>query len=203
MFGAVPDPDDTGRHWGHFNGKIARPVLLAAALDEAQVVRLAAGAPPGDFGPVAGWWDLSRDVSGRTVRDVSGHGNDGLTYNAPARAVTGPMWDGISSRVATDRPEHCDAIHFHDDDLDDARWEPCAEIEVPGSVTSGIYAVRLEVETDAVEVPFVVRRGQAVRRGPAPGTHADLAGIRQQPGLLRLHRRRRARSSAVPLRAAP
>src|SRR4029077_17879569 len=60
-------------------------------------------------------------------------------------------------------PEDYGAIHFHDDDLDDAGWEVDFRLTVPASLPSGIYATHLQVDDDEDYVPFVVRppRGRA------------------------------------------
>ena len=40
----------------------------------------------------------------------------------PMRGVTGRLFTGRRTSFL-DEPSHYGAIHFHDDDLDDARWE--------------------------------------------------------------------------------
>ena len=49
------------------------------------------------------------------------------------------------------------AIHFHDDDLDDAGWETDFTFTIPDSLPSGIYAARLRAGDDVERLPFVVR----------------------------------------------
>ena len=120
----------------HFDGRIARPSLT---LDE-----------------VALAWDLSKDIPGRQVIDVSGNGRHGLLYQLPARGVTGPDWDG-SHQTWTVMPDHYDAVHFHSDDLYDAGWRPTATLTLPANLDSGIYAFRLRAEHGEDRVPFFVR----------------------------------------------
>jgi N,N-dimethylformamidase len=49
------------------------------------------------------------------------------------------------------------AVHLHDDDLDDACWEPDAEWTVPDYAVSGVYAARLDASRQTDYLPFVVR----------------------------------------------
>ncbi len=158
LFGACPDnPSTPARTWAHFNGKIASPTLLRRALDETEVQALAMGADPASLAPLAGLWHLGLEVTGTQVIDVSGHGNHGVAVNAPTRAVTGPKWRGFPSRLYTDAPDDYDAMHFHEDDIDDAGWEPTYSVRVPSEAPSGIYAARLERANDRLFLPFVVR----------------------------------------------
>jgi N,N-dimethylformamidase len=49
------------------------------------------------------------------------------------------------------------AIYFHDDDLEDAKWDVGFEFTLPATLKSGVYAARLRT-TDAEDyVPFFVR----------------------------------------------
>ncbi|MEM7339428.1 MAG: N,N-dimethylformamidase beta subunit family domain-containing protein [Actinomycetota bacterium] len=121
---------------GSYDGKIARPVLTA---DDA-VVR----------------WDLAQDMAGWALVDVSGHHRHGELHQLPARAVTGPTWDGSHQRWSDD-PSQWNAVHFHRDDLYDAGWEPTAEVHLPADLPSGIYAFRIETEHGEDRVPFFVR----------------------------------------------
>jgi len=57
-------------------------------------------------------------------------------------------------------PEQYSAIYFHDDDLEDARWEVGAEYVVPADLKSGVYAARLRTTTGEDYVPFFVRPKQ-------------------------------------------
>ena len=74
----------------------------------------------------------------------------------PMRAVTGPGWTGreVDFRAA---PDEYDAIHFHDDDLDDAGWATDFALEVAGDWPSGVYAAHLSAGDFDDYVPFVVR----------------------------------------------
>jgi N,N-dimethylformamidase len=76
--------------------------------------------------------------------------------------VRGHNWSGVTTDWTT-APEQYGAIHFHDDDLVDACWEPDFAFTVPDALRSGVYAARLSADTFEFWVPFFVRppRGQA------------------------------------------
>jgi N,N-dimethylformamidase len=157
LFGASLELRATGRpRFAQFEGKLARPLLLDGVLEAAEVRALAAGEPPAPE-RVLGAWDFSVEPDGERVVDTSPHGHHGRAVHMPARAVTGPDWDGDPESRYTARPTEHDAIHFHSDDLDDARWPPTLELSVPPDARSGIYAVILESERDRLFLPFVVR----------------------------------------------
>ncbi len=93
-----------------------------------------------------------------TVLDESSNGLHGRCVNGPVRAVTGPAFRGLADdfRVA---PDEYDAIHFHDDDIEDAAWPIALTFEVPAQARSGVYAFRLTAEGRDHHVPFFVRPG--------------------------------------------
>ena len=130
----------------HFDGRLARPVLT---LDATTLE-----------------WDFSKDMGGRQIVDVSGHERHGLLHQLPARAVTGPDWDG-SHHAWTAMPSHYDAIHFHSDDVYDAGWPVTAELNLPADLASGIYAFRLRTAHGQDRIPFFVR----------PARHAPTADV--------------------------
>ncbi len=123
-----------------FNGKI-EAVCILADTDAGQ--------------EVLGQWDFSRDMGTNQIRDVSGNARDGIVVNAPTRAVTGRRWTGdeVDFRRA---PLEYAAIHFHDDDLEDAAWDVAAQFVLPESMASGAYAVRLRSGAAEDHVPFFV-----------------------------------------------
>jgi N,N-dimethylformamidase len=166
LFGALQHPEEPTQRWAHFNGKIGRPVLFGSALTARDVEALARATEPASVAPVLASWDLSRDVGTRRVVDVSGE-HHGLAVNAPARAVTGPGWAGSGGELYTDAPERYDAIHLHEDDLDDAGWLPTLELTVPAGARSGIHLVEARKGTDCLRLPFVVSE-------PAPRSETAL-----------------------------
>jgi N,N-dimethylformamidase len=122
----------------HFNGKLEAPSVFAAD------------------GSVISAWDLGGDHASDHVADSSGEGRNGRCVNAPMRAVTGHRWRGGTTDPAL-APDDFRAIHFHDDDLEDARWEPSFSLRFPPEMTSGAYAVRVDTATGSDELPFIVR----------------------------------------------
>jgi N,N-dimethylformamidase len=85
--------------------------------------------------------------------------------NGPTVAVTGRTWDDDTTdfRVAHDQYA---AVHFHEDDVEDAGWPPVAELSVPADLRSGVYAFRLTAAGLTDHVPFIVTppRGHATAR---------------------------------------
>jgi N,N-dimethylformamidase len=49
------------------------------------------------------------------------------------------------------------AVHFHDDDLEDAGWEESFAFHVPPDLKSGVYAIRLQSEGAEFYIPLIVR----------------------------------------------
>lgn len=136
-----------GRQWipqDVFNGKLERPMIQRVRDDG----RLA----------VVADWRFERTPESDRCEDVSGNEYDGVVINAPLRAATGHRWRGREVDF-TKVPDQYGAIHFHDDDLDDANWEPTATFTIPDGLPSGVYAVRLTTETAVDHIPLVVTPG--------------------------------------------
>ncbi|MGH8130179.1 MAG: N,N-dimethylformamidase beta subunit family domain-containing protein [Steroidobacteraceae bacterium] len=150
----------------HFNGKIERPCLFAAAIDHAAVAAVLRDGGCGHRALLAAW-DFAQEIASTTVRDIGPHAFHGVTVNLPTRAVTGHRWNG-SEMNWTRRPDHYAAIHFHDDDLYDAGWSPDFAWQVPKDWPSGIYAAHLSAGEHSDYVPFVVRPAR-------PGSTAAVA----------------------------
>lgn len=168
MVGGFPERFD-GQEMvtGNFNGKIDRPRVFGQALTSAQIEALKQGASPSqtEYGVVAAW-DFSQQMQSTTAVDVSASNLDGTTVNAPMRGMTGYNWTGdvVNYQHA---PGQYGAIYFHDDDLEDARWDESLTYTVKEGLESGYYAVRLRTENDEDYVPFFVR----------PKPEAETAGI--------------------------
>ena len=145
----------------HFNGRIDRPRLAAAALDRAGVLQLVAATENFPEATV-GAWDFSRDIAGEKISDAGPFRRDGVIVNLPTRAMRGHNWTGAITDW-TRAPEQYGAIHFHDDDLVDACWEPDFSFTVPDDLRSGIYAAKLTTDGFDFWIPFFVvpPRGQA------------------------------------------
>jgi N,N-dimethylformamidase len=142
---------------GTFNGKIAAPVIYDRVLGPVDLDRLAGFDPP--EGAVGRWRLTTDQASPLLAQDLSGNGHDGTLVNGPMRAVTGPNWTGDSTDFA-EVPDQYDALSFHDDDLDDARWQPTARFAVPADLASGAYAAWVRGADGAADwIPFFVSPG--------------------------------------------
>jgi N,N-dimethylformamidase len=142
---------------GHFNGKIDSPRLFARALSQDEVISLKRGASSHAFGQaLIATWDFAADISSRKVTDTAPHALHGQTVNMPARAMAGYNWAGKETNFHHALHEY-GAIHFHDDDLDDAGWEVDFTLTVPAQLKSGVYAARLRTGNAEDYIPFFVR----------------------------------------------
>jgi N,N-dimethylformamidase len=158
LIAAHASPD--GSAAGCFNGKIETPTVHSTPLDLDALRGLATRARRND---VLACWDFSAFQTTRHIRDRSGNALAGRTVNLPTRAVTGHQWDGSSVNFQ-ERPDLYAAIHFHDDDLDDARWPTDFTWNIPDSVQSGVYAARCTTEDGTDHIPFFVRPAAKAQR---------------------------------------
>ena len=125
-----------------FNGRIDSPMVKSLGPKGRTLVR----------------YDFARNIAEDTILDVSGAGNHGILVNAPTRAIRGYNWDGTETDWTKAKYGY-GAIHFHEDDLDDAAWETDFTITVPPNARSGIYAVEV-ISTNGKTsdmISFIVR----------------------------------------------
>ncbi len=142
---------------GCFNGKIERPRLANRALSRGDLLALSGDTVPASLtDSVIGCWDFSRVIETETIHDISANRLDGIIINLPARAMTGHNWDG-SEMNWRHAPHQYGAIHFHDDDMIDARWDTDFGFTVPAGQRSGCYAAMLEAGDARFQVAFFVR----------------------------------------------
>ncbi len=142
---------------GLYNGKIDRPAVFGRGLSLQELESLRDGASPSEFGDsLIGAWDFARDFSSDQATDSSNNSLHGYTVNRPTRAMKGHDWSAnyLDFNLA---PQEYGAIHFHDDDLDDARWDVSFEFQVPQDLKSGVYGARLTGGDSEDYVPFFVR----------------------------------------------
>ncbi len=154
-----------------FNGKIERPCLFSRALSAEELEALAHDADPLEFGEIAAVWDFAATPAGDVaIADSTGSGNDGTAINYPMRGLTGHNWDATAFR-REEAPEQYGAIHFHDDDCDDSRWDEDFRFTVPTDARSGYYAAHLRASDEAGgeedHVPFFVTPAPGAPRAPA------------------------------------
>ncbi|TCP48475.1 N,N-dimethylformamidase [Tamaricihabitans halophyticus] len=140
----------------HFNGKVENPRCYARALTGAEVAAARNGAAVRATGLIADY-DFGAEFAGTTLRDVSGNNRHGVLYQSPQRGVTSSAWDGRFTDY-TVAPEHYAAVHFHEDDLEDAAWQQSVSWDVPSDTPPGAYALRLRIDGELDYIPFFVRR---------------------------------------------
>lgn len=180
VIGASPSRFDDGPHGAssanlglvmgnHYNGKIDSPRISSRSLSRLEIEQLKVGATNGTDerrapGPTSSLssslvasWDFGKDIPTRSAHDDGPFKLHGEVVNLPTRAMTGYNWSGKVTDW-TQVPEQYGAIHFHDDDIDDARWSVDFEFDVPDDLASAVWAVKL-TSTDGDEdyVPFIVR----------------------------------------------
>ena len=141
---------------GHFNGKIDSPRMFRRALAPEELESLARGVDPALGDATAAAWDFARDFGSAEITDTSSNLLHGGLVNMPARAMTGHNWSGGETDFRR-CPGEYGAIHFHDDDLEDAGWAVDFELTVPESLRSGFYAARLRAGEAEDYLPFFVR----------------------------------------------
>lgn len=172
MFAALPATLPTGApaSKSHYNGKIDRPRLSGYVMSATEISAMAWDPTPHERNArVIGAWDFSHDIGGDTISDVGPNGLHGWTVNLPSRGCKGHNWSGIEQNWRH-APQEYGAVHFHDDDLYDARWDTDFDYVIPNDLRSGVYAVRLKVDDgdgdDEWYVTFFVRppRGATTSR---------------------------------------
>lgn len=150
-----------------FDGKIGNPSVYGRALSDMEIGTINSGGSPTAVPGVVASWDFGRTIGSRHVVDVAQYGLHGRTVNLPTRGIPGPWWRNFAMDYR-EAPEQFAAIHFHEDDLDDAGWSPTIEWTVPDDVPSGVYAVRIREKDGTAEdcIPFFVRppRGKATAK---------------------------------------
>jgi N,N-dimethylformamidase len=164
-----------GASWGEedepipvalFNGKVDRPRIFSRALDAGALRSLKEDASVKEFGmDLVADWDFAQDIGSDRIVDRSPYALHGRLVNCPKTAVTGHNWTGDEMHFRR-APAQYGAVYFHDDDLDDCRWDADFTLEITEEFKSGIYAAKLESNGHAQYLPFFVRpkRGTATAR---------------------------------------
>lgn len=145
-----------------YNGKIDNPRIYGEALTAAQLRGIEAGEEPAT---ALANWDFSRGIRSAAITDDASRGLHGRTVNGPKRAVTGHDWSADENDYRR-APGQYGAIHFHQDDLRDAKWPVGFRYRVPADADSGVYAAKLRADGKVFYVPFAVRprEGRATAR---------------------------------------
>ncbi|MEL6291332.1 MAG: N,N-dimethylformamidase beta subunit family domain-containing protein [Pseudomonadota bacterium] len=153
-FGRVPDAEARDETSGllSFNGRIGPIALInrEMAVEDACAVH-----GSGDVDGVVAFWDPSLDITSDLLVDTGPSAAHAKLINSPTRGVRGANWSGRTMSWPH-APADYNAIHFHDDDIDDCRWPVIADFRVPSDLPSGQYALMLEAGGHADNVPFWV-----------------------------------------------
>ena len=154
-----------------FNGKLDRPRIASRAVAMEDAVAMVHN--PTLVGDVLAAWDFGLNITSQGIRDfatiydVTTNRRHGELINMPMRGATGHNWDS-TEHCYRHAPGQYGAIHFHDDDLVDCRWEPTITWTVPPELPSGVYALRVRAviqDTDEEDyLVFFVRPPAGVRR---------------------------------------
>jgi N,N-dimethylformamidase len=110
-------------------------------------------------------WDFSQGMQGDELVDLAAPGRKGLLRNLPTRGVPGMRWDS-SAIDWKQQPDHYAALHFHDDNLEDAQWETDFYFQIPLDLRSGMYAARCQSGEHVERITFFVlpQKGARTRK---------------------------------------
>ena len=101
-------------------------------------------------------FNFSKNISSNKIVDQSSNKLHGTLINNPSRGVVGFNWKE-NIRNWKHNPEGYTAIHFHDDDLTDCKWQTDFNFKIPKNIISGIYAIKLFNKKNEFYIPFCVR----------------------------------------------
>lgn len=130
-----------------YYGKIDRPGVCDRVLSREELNAICAGGVPPQES-VAAYWDTTAGYSehgiSHEVVDVGPRGLNARGVNHPVRAMTGWNWSGKNDcfRLA---PHEFGGIEFHPESMTDSNWDVTNSMEIPKTLKSGVYAVRLRV----------------------------------------------------------
>ena len=168
-----PEPDGSVGH--HFDGKIDSPALLSGihGPDDFMTLLSARRDPALDAALLARW-DFSRGIETVEAQDVGPWDRHGRLEQLPTRGMKGWNWTG-EEQAWPRRPEQYGAVHFHHDDVYDAKWQTSVSITLPDDLPSGPYALHAscgdsdETATRETYIAFFVRPPRArSARGKRP-----------------------------------
>jgi len=139
-----------------FNGKIESPRIFSRAITLDEVNYLVSGNEPDQLPGLIAAWDFSKTASSSTdIQDISQSKMHGKVVNFPMRGLSGHNWTGqFLSRK--DAPQQYGSIHFHDDDVEDMRWDKSFTWSLADDLRSGIYAAYIKAGDEEDYIPFFV-----------------------------------------------
>ncbi|MBK5463530.1 LamG domain-containing protein [Peribacillus sp. TH27] len=154
---AEQNPQLDGENHLHFNGKIENPKFIKIALNASQLQDVYSGKKIEEINNnfIANY-DFGLEIASDKLIDKSSNAYHGAIYHTPTRAVTSHSWTGKKLDFKLS-PDQYAAIHFHEDDIEDANWDTDVSWELPLGLKSGAYALKLEADGDIDYIPFFVR----------------------------------------------
>lgn len=142
-----------------FDGRLETPFLSSHTDAVAVAESRAAGVGAREITGAAVIWDPARALAGgvltaQTIPALVRESDtwivrpelDAACVNTPTWGVTSSAWTGEEHDFRR-RPEHWAAVHFHSDDLDDARWRPACSVQIPADLPSGAYGIKATAES--------------------------------------------------------
>ncbi|WP_018099317.1 N,N-dimethylformamidase beta subunit family domain-containing protein [Sinorhizobium meliloti] len=170
IIAGAPREADSGRIWieNLYNGKIDSPSLRREPLTGVELDDVMHGRA--DSGRTIARWDFSARYSldgagGDQVVDLSHNAHHGACVNQPSQGCTGWNWTGKVDCYAV-MPSQYGALLFHDDAMDDCRWDADFDFTVPQDLKSGVYAMRLRGEGLEDYITFFVTPATGSKRAP-------------------------------------
>ncbi len=169
-FPSLSEPCVLPVHNHKFNGKIDRPKIVGLALDVSEINFILSGSGINHLSlplrkNIIAAWDFTANIddnaSATQIIDSGLFSLHGHCINMPVRAMPGFNWTSDYMSYRHNKEEY-GGIHFHDESIDDARWEESFAFIVPSDLKSGVYSARLRIgglsspETEDY-IPFFVR----------------------------------------------
>ena len=143
-----------------FNGKIEGACIYNNALDlpHASTPEL-----PRTHPDLYAAWDFSLGIETDATTDIGPNQLHGSLHNVPTRAVKSSRWSGNEMCWRHARDEYA-AIHFHDDDAGDFKWETDFVFNIPKNLQSGFYSINLTNNDGKDAIPFYVCPPKGIRQ---------------------------------------
>jgi len=139
-----------------YNGKIDNPKIYEGLISENQLLEKTMNLKLNFKLKILLNLDFSKHISNDKIIDKGKFKLSGYTVNFPARAMKGILWNGGEFNWKL-KPQHYSAIHFHDDDIYDAKWNKTFDWIIPKNFKSGIYSARVfDKKNNEDYIPFTI-----------------------------------------------
>ena len=144
------------KNFNSFNGKIDNPKIFEGCLSQNQLLQLSINPSFKFKNKIIINWDFSKYISSDKIIDKGKYKLNGFTVNFPTRAMKGILWNGEEFNWKN-KPEHYGSIHFHDDDIYDAKWKKTFNWSVPKNIKSGLYSAHVfDRNNNEDYIPFAI-----------------------------------------------